>query len=51
MEAWMVLEAGLEPRKGTDIVLSERCLHTWDAGRWAAKGDGQMHSLKDVELS
>ena len=23
MEAWMVLEAGLEPRKGTDLVLSE----------------------------
>lgn len=45
-EAWMVLEAGLEPRKGTDIVLSECCLDTWDAGRWAARVMGRYTALR-----
>ena len=42
----MVLEAGLEPRKGTDIVLSECCLDTWDAGRWAARVMGRYTALR-----
>ena len=46
MEARMVLEAGLEPRKGTDLVLSEFYLDTWDGGRWAARVMGRYTALR-----
>lgn len=46
MEAQMVLESGLEPRKGTDLVLSECCLDTWGGGRWAARVMGRYTALR-----
>ena len=51
MEAWMVLEAGLEPRKGTDLVLSECCLDSWDGGRWAARVMGRYTAFSSVQFS
>ena len=42
----MVLESGLEPRKGTDLVLSECCLDTWGGGRWAARVMGRYTAFR-----